>query len=305
MTDHRCARGADCARAETINVDACGADCDCHTGPWAVCSVPGGCGHTHTPAGTRVGCGIEVVHGVCTTCGRILADDIGQLSLDYLMLCRAQYDGTAGNWGEVVTSSRELPIPISLTFATLAEQIRDETLTFTEPVAEALNIDWDTYSRPRFRSRHGQMPAYRQCVQFGIAAALLACSVPTMLALPVWTYRLWSAGVPIEVEADGIEVACALAALHRAARATLGLTRCITGLPTPCVLCGAQTLVREAGADGVRCTQCRVVWTEADYHELTLILAQRPLPTAPARARVYGSVQGTVGRPANLWRITG
>lgn len=305
VIDHRCHRGARCANADKIKTDHCGADCDCHIGPWVVCSVPGGCGHTHLAAETLVGAEIEVIHGLCTTCERIIGDDIANLSTDYLALCEAQYSGVAGNWGEVVASSRELPIPISLTFATLAEQILVETLTFVEPVAEALNIDWDTYSTPQFRSRHGRAPAYRRGVQFDIAAALISRSMPTMLALPSWTYRLWRDGTPVEVDADGIEVALALADLHRAANATLGLTRAITGLPTPCVLCGGRTMVRVAGADGVRCTACRVCWTEDDYAQLTMILAQRPVPAAPVRELVHGSVEGTVARPAEIWRITG
>jgi hypothetical protein len=267
---HRCHRADRCADAVRIEAQVC--TCDCHLRPSAACSVPDGCGYLHTAGGSLVGAGIEAPRGLCTTCERITGDDLAHLTTDYAQLYDAQSLGTAGNWNEVVASTREMPIPISLTFTTLAEQISYEALTFVEPVAEALNIDWDTRSKPQLRSRYGQAPEYRKQVAFDLAAQLLSTAVITLLALPVLDYYLWDGDRLTAFACDGLTAALGLASLHHAARATLGLTRLSTQLPTPCPACGFTALVREAGRDGVYCTGCRARWSELDYQRQTLIV---------------------------------
>jgi hypothetical protein len=285
--DHRCHRGDRCAAAVRVEVQVC--TCACHGYPYDVCSTPGGCGYLHGGATVLVGVGIRAVRGLCITCERIAGDDIGYLSGDYVNLYDAQYVGMAGHWSEVVASTREMPIPISLSFTTLAEQIAYETLVFVEPVAEALNIDWDVYSRPRIRSRYGQTPQYRKQVTFDLAAHLLTTSIATLLALPVMDYYLWDGDQLAAFECDGLTATLGLASLHHAARATLGLTRLATQLPTPCPACGFFTLVREAGRDGVYCTGCRARWSDLDYERQTLIVvADHAVSSTPGTGRTAG-----------------
>ncbi len=311
VSEHRCRKGADCLDAGILTVEHCGADCDCHTGPYRPCSEPGGCGHTHETTYTPIGAPIEAQIGLCETCGRITADDIAHLPLDYSALCQAALLGaTAGNFSEVVASTRELPIPICLTFDTLAEQILTEVTTFVEPVAEALSIDWDDMSRPLQQSRFGPSPRYRKQVVFDMAASLLSNAITTLLTLPSWEYRMWDNGELAEVEVDGLTAALGLSALHRAARCALGLTRYSLHLAASCPGCGSQALVRQAGADGAYCTACRARWSDLDYERQTLVLAaehpkpgrKRPVPTGAMR---YGTVEGTVARPANVWHVRG
>lgn len=303
--EHRCHRADRCADAARIEAQAC--TCDCHLGPYTACTVPGGCGHLHTATGALVGAGIEAPRGLCAACERITAGDIAQLSTDYAQLYDAQSLGMAGNWNEVVASTRDLPIPISLSFVTLAEQISYETLTFVEPVAEVLNIDWDTRSKPQLRSRYGQAPEYRKQVAFDLAAQLLSNSIPTLLALPVLDYYLWDGDRLAALACDGLTAALGLASLHHAARATLGLTRLSTQLPTPCPACGFTALVRESGRDGVYCTGCLARWSDLDYQRQTLITTtDHPKPPAKASGElVYSTIEGTVARPAEHWRISG
>lgn len=305
LVEHRCHRGDRCAAAQRVETQVCA--CDCHVGPYTPCTVPGGCGHLHTGPTELVGAGIEVPRGLCITCELINADDIAQLTTDYVSLYDAQSLGMVGNWREVVASTRDLPIPISLTFTTLAEQIAYETLTFVEPVAEVLGIDWDTRSRPQLRSRYGQAPEYRKQVAFEIAAQLLSNAIPTLLALPVVDYYLWDGNHVAAFECDGLDAALGLASLHHAARATLGLTRLSVQLPTPCPACGFAALVREAGRDGVHCTGCLARWSEIDYQRQTLItITDYPAPpSAPVGELAYSTIEGTVARPAKHWRITG
>jgi hypothetical protein len=273
MTDYRCHRAEHCADAQRTEVELCGGNCECHTGPYAPCSIPGGCGHTHTMAGVRVGADIEFARGLCDTCTRIVSHGIRMLPYDYASLRVACQGDMSGNWSEVVTASRELPVPISLTFDTLAAQILAETITFVEPVAEALAIDWDALVTPRHRSRYGPPPRYQSAVIFSKAAALLANATATLIALPLWPYRLWADGEQVEVEADGVTVALGLATLHRAARGALGLIRQRGHLVTPCPRCSTQALVREAGRDGVYCAGCQARYSDTDYRQLTQILA--------------------------------
>jgi hypothetical protein len=311
MTAHQCHKAADCLDAELVTIEHCGADCACHTGPYRPCSEPGGCGHTHETIDSVRGAAIEAVAGLCPTCERITADDIACLPVDYASLCQAAIIGaTAGNFSELVASTRELPIPICLTFDTLAEQILCEVTTFVEPVAEALSIDWDAMSSPIRQTRFGPSPRYRKQVVFDMAASLLSGSISTLLTLPVWEYRMWDNGELTEVEVDGLTAALGLAALHRAARCALGLTRYSQRMTASCPGCGSAALVRQAGADGVYCTACRARWSDLDYERQTLVLAaeapkpgrKRPVPVGPVR---YATVEGTVARPANVWRVRG
>jgi hypothetical protein len=268
MVEYRCYRGEHCSWYERVEVTICSEDCECHWGPPAVCSVSGGCEKTHTVEMAKLGAPLNQRYGLCAACERVVTDAISSLPSDYVALCMASSDhGMVFN--ETVTASRELPIPINLTFATLAEQILTETIAFAYPVACALNIDWMTIQSPRKGGK------YRNTTVFNKAAKLLSQSVPTLLGLPTYEYYLMNDDQWVTVEADGMAVALALLSLHRVAQAAIGVTRMIQQLSTPCPYCpdNAVKLVREIGYDNRYCPQCFASFSELDYRRLTIVLS--------------------------------
>lgn len=276
----RCRRGAHCAAAETIEVDVCGGDCTCHTGPYAVCSVSGGCGHTHSSIGARLGTTTKNPHRLCTKCERMTTSAIWDLSTDYISLCSARRHGMTGNWTDVVSTTREIPIPFNLTFDTLAAQILHETLVFAEPVAEAVGIDWDRRIVPQAHCRYGKLPRYREEEIFLRACRLLTNAISAFLMLPVMDYRMWVDGDLVFMELDGATAALRLLALHRAAQSAIGTTRLVRRVWSPCPACKSHSLVRETGRDGVYCTtaECHKQYSELDYERLTLITVAEQTP---------------------------
>lgn len=301
---HRCYRAEHCRCAETITVDAgqlC--ECACHNGPYYACSIEGGCGTRHTEMTVLAGAGIQAPHGLCEACERVVTADIGALGHDYDQLRAAQYDSASGGMGEVVAASRELPVPISLSLDSLAGQIAAEVTTFAEPVAEVLGIDWDAKITPKTRSRHGAAPTYAADVVFSEAHWLLRNAVPTLLALGRDGYALWRAETRVYLDADGLTIACGLADLHRAARGVLGVTRYTQRLPVNCPRCQATALTRPAGVEGAYCAWCRVSYSEVDYRELTLVVADVWSDAAKGlapRRRPRAGHGGTVARPLTV-----
>jgi hypothetical protein len=214
--------------------------------------------------------GADTDRAVCDRCERMIHRSIVELSTDYVALHVAQRTGVVPATGELVLSSRDLPVPISLSFLTLAEQIAHEAVAFAEPVAERLGIT----ARHMSRCRWGATPRYRSGVLLSRAVHLLTVALPTLLALPATAFLLWgTAGRLVAVEVTGVIAALRLAALHRAARSAIGVTRHATWLPVPCPTCGAQTVVRYAGSDNAACQSCNGRWSERDYRRWTLVLA--------------------------------
>lgn len=309
MIDHRCAREDRCTHAVVVEVeDQC--PCECHYGPHYPCSVPGGCGYLHAAGLRTVGAPIEQPYGLCYVCGLVVGDALIELPHDYVALRMAQFRGIAPATGELVMSTKDLPIPISLTFATLAEQIEVEVSTFAEPVAERLNIDWDNAVTPRRASRYGPPPRYLGPVVLSRSASLLASCLNTLLDLPAWEYRVWGDNEWIEIQATGIEVALILLSLHQAARATLGLTRAMVTMPAPCPWCKGR-IVQIAGREFKQCESCQYRFTALEYEQLTIITINnqpedlRTLKQANKHARaqrkqVLSTADGTVGRPIVL-----
>lgn len=296
-----CARGEHCAQS-VISNDPQYCDCACHTGPYAACTVPGGCGHLHQDV--LVGAPIESAEGLCSVCVMVVTEALSELPSDYVSLRVAQLRGLAPGLGELVTSSKELPLPISLTFATLADQIEVEVTAFVEPVAERLNIDWDKSSAPKRASRYGLPPRYSGPVVLDKAAYLLANSVDILVSLPLWTYRLWGDDGWIEIDATGSEAALILLSLHQTARSVLGFTRAITTLQAECPHCHTSTLVRIAGQGSIKCQMCLRRFSDKEYEQWSLVLInEHPKPRRRRRKRpkddrlLHHSAQGTVGRP--------
>jgi len=298
VIDHRCARQDRCAHAETINLPS-SCTCDCHLGPHYACSLEGGCGQLHRDVATMVGALIEEPYGLCATCGLVIADGIADLPHDYVSLRIAQYRGLSPVVGEIVSFSKDLPIPISLTFATLADQIEVTVTTFAEPVAEKLGMDWDRAVTPQLVSRFGAPPKYIGPVILGKSARLLSNAVDILLSLPSWEYRLWGMEGWDTAELDGISAALMLLDLHHATRATLGLTRSMTTMQAECPYCETQSLVKQAGKDLIQCQLCGRYFTEQDYQQWSIFVAGRaPKPKRRVRVgAVKSSTEGTVGRP--------
>lgn len=303
MIAHRCARQEHCAHAEKAEIPA-SCDCACHNGPHYACTVPGGCGHLHRVVSTLVGELIEQVYGLCPTCELVVADAISSLPHDYVSLRIAQYRGLAPSMGEVVAFSRELPIPISLTFATLADQIEVTAMAFVEPVAEKLGIDWDRTSTPKLVGRYGEKPRYRGPVLLDKATKLLTDAIDTLVAIPLWEYRLWGEEGWDFVEVDGVDAALMLLALHQATRATLGLTRVTITMQAECPHCEAQSLVKQAGKDLIQCQLCRRWFTELEYQQWSIVVIGGKKPPKKSRRiarqeeeEIRTSAEGTVGRP--------
>lgn len=301
MIEHRCARGERCAHVEVIERDECLGACECHLGPHYVCSVPGGCGHLHRTSAVDVGVVIEQHRGLCPVCELVVADAIADLPHDYVSLRIAQHRGLSPAMGELVMATKDPPIPISLSFATLADQIEIETTAFAEPVAEKLHIDWDGATIPKEVSRYGSSPRYLGPVVLKKAADLLHQSVYVLLALPTWEYRLWGEEGWAEIEADGIDAALILLALHQATRSALGLTRATITMQAPCPWCKAQSLTQVAGQDHKQCQLCRTRFSDKEYEQLTIVtLGDHPKP--PKKPKRTGrllpsTAEGSVGRP--------
>lgn len=307
MIDHRCARAENCAHAERIELPAA-CSCDCHLGPHYVCSIDGGCGHLHRDVPTLVGTRIESPYGLCSACELVTADGITNLPHDYVSLRLAQFRGLSPGLGEVVTGTRELPLPISLTFSTLAEQIEVTTTAFAEPVAERLGIDWDRSTTPPHASRYGPQPRYTGPVLLDRSARLLANSTTTLASLPAWEYRLWGEDGWALVDVTGPEAAMILLSLHHATRATLGLTRAHTMMQAECPYCETQSLMKPAGRDLIQCQLCSRWFTEKDYEQWSLfVIGSNPKPPKKpkrqprnSKEEIHSSSAGTVGRPSKV-----
>jgi hypothetical protein len=213
----------------------------------------------------------------------------------------AQRRGVSPAAGELVMATKDLPIPISLRFATLADQIENEVTAFVEPVAEKLRIDWDRATTPKVVSRYGAPPRYVGPVVLERAANLLHRAVHVLFSLPIWEYRLWGEEGWTEVEADGVDTGLTLLALHQATRTTLGLTRAVLTMQAPCPWCKAQSLVQIAGRGYKQCELCCAQFTELEYEQLTIVtLNDYPKPPKKPRRvgrRLLNAADGTVGRP--------
>lgn len=301
MIDHRCVRGNRCPHAETLTYVNCAGDCECHLGPHYLCTVPGGCGHLHEVTSADVGAIIDQLRGLCLVCELVVTDALAELPQDYVSLRAAQHRGISPATGELVMATKDLPIPISLTFTTLADQIEVEVTAFAEPVAEKLHIDWDKATTPKIVSRYGAPPRYIGPVILKKAANLLHNSVYTLLALPIWEYRLWGEHGWVEVEMDGVDAALTLLALHQATRSTLGLTRAVVTMQAPCPWCKAQSLVHVTGREYKECQLCHTRFTDKEYEQLTVItISDHPKP--PRKPLRFGqqlpsSIEGSIGRP--------
>lgn len=292
---YRCARVKRCPGSQKVDPPQVCDECDCHGhGAGYPCSVEGGCGHLHLKGKVEVGARIQQARGLCLSCIAHAEDAITGLVHDYVEL--ETLLGVAGSQmvSDMVSSTRDLPVPLRLSIIDLQMGIVHEAVSWAEPVAERLGIDWDTQSARD--SRPGP--------QLQRALNLLARSVSVLLNLPVQDYRSWRNGD--WAERDGVAGALELLDLHSLVRAVAGRSKLVHDLPAPCPRCDQSTLVRHNGDDHVQCELCRAEWAEEDYKRLCLVVAddyQDEVPPRPVmlradaqgtvRGRVYGSPPGT------------
>jgi len=236
--DHRCARDHRCANREKISPPQVCDECECH-GPGYPCSIEGGCGHLHPTEKRTVGARIDVLVGLCGSCGNHVAQALRELPMDYVELSTLLGERGGNPAADVVLSSRDLPIPIRTSIYDLQTAICHEATSWAEPIAEHLGIGWDTQ-----RARDS-----RPGVTLQRASRLLTHAVDTLLGLPAQTYRDHSS--PDWVDRDGIDDALELLRLHDLVRLAAGRTALVHQLPAPCPSCNSLALVRRNGADHV------------------------------------------------------
>lgn len=204
--------------------------------------------------------------GFCEDCKSEVLFAVSELTADYVRLTVAARMGMTPGMTDMVSLSRDLPIPLCLTYSTIAEQIECEVTAYAEPVAELARIDWDRRTAPDNGGR------YRKGLILSWAADLLCRRPDIFLELPCADYLLWGErGQLVVTELDGLDAALRLHALHRLSRAALGLTLAIWELPSPCPACRTGRLARFAGRDGVTCQRCGQTWADEDYQRWTLV----------------------------------
>jgi hypothetical protein len=235
---HRCHRGPRCAR-------------------W----------QRHPDTGARIGAEINADRGLCTTCTHHLGDILGELPRDYVELHRV-LARIARPGVDVVTGTRDLPIPVRADVEALMSEIVHEAVCWAESASDVLGIVMDT--QVTRDSRPG--------VALQRAARILAGAVPVFLALRDVEHVEHAGlvdGVATVLVRDGLDGAVILLDRHHRARAVIGQTRKVNHLPSPCPRCQYLSLEREDGDDVIHCRACLRDYTWEEYDTLCSILADR------------------------------
>jgi len=232
---HRCHRGPRCAR-------------------WA----------RHPDTGARLGAQINADRGLCGACACHLGDVLGDLPRDYAELHRILARVTRPG-ADVVSGTRDLPIPLRADVEALMAEIVHETVCWAESTSDVLGIVLDTQTTRD--SRPG--------VALQRAARILAGAVPVFLALRDAEHAEPALvdGAATVLTRDGLDGAVVLLDLHHRVRAVTGQTRLINRLPTPCPRCEYLALERADGDDVIQCRACLRVYTWEEYETLCGILA--------------------------------
>jgi hypothetical protein len=198
----------------------------------------------------------------CGPCARRVGESIRALTVDYLYLSLMSGVTSQAGDGIMVNGSRELKVPLRLEVTGLQAAIDLTVSQWVEPVAERVNVPWDTRLMSMAR------PGYR--VQQ--SARILYLALDVLVTLEPTEVLAWVDPVGVMVTTrDGAEGAQELMELHRRA---LWWTRGNSGdvrLPIPCPCCEARTLVRENGTDGVRCRGCGAVLTDDQYRHFGMV----------------------------------
>jgi len=278
-------------------------ECDCHGhGCYGVCSIEGGCGSVGCINGRRDpnerrcaaghDCGdryperdesgkttgvwlprqITVDRGLCPACTRNVGYALGHFVGDVVEL--SMLIGSGDVIAEtLVASSPDPTVPIRLALEALRSEIDTELQAWAEPVAEKLNVPWDTTAMGRTRIG----PRVQRATQ------LLLNAVDTLIALPGQEHSAWLDGEPAwdfdlncqdVIVRDGIAAGLGFIDLHRRTYSALGRTTLVHRLPTPCPWCDRSTLVRYNGADCVECETCHRQIEEKYYSWFVQVLVR-------------------------------
>ncbi|SES21203.1 hypothetical protein [Lentzea albida] len=202
--------------------------------------------------------------GLCLADERHVRQAITRLPEDYVRLHLHIGRATSGT-AEFATGTKELPVPLRLDVEGLQREIVEEAVRWSEPVAEACGVPWDTqHARD---SRPG--PLLTQ------ACTLLADRLPVLLALRDVPQLVWDVDHQRTVlERDGVDGALRLLDLHHRAGRVLAVDRKIYRLPEPCPACGVSAVEHADGADIVDCRDCGVRFVWDDFRRRTDPLAR-------------------------------
>ncbi|AUI58985.1 hypothetical protein [Amycolatopsis sp. BJA-103] len=233
---HRCYRGARCAHREP--------DPDHPT--------------------IKRGAPINAAERLCDACTRHLRQAIVDMPQDYLDL-EAVLGGTRDGLRQLVSGTRDLPVPLSLTIAAVQAELVHEAQCWAESTADVLGVWWDTQAARD--SRPGAV--------LERAAHLLENAVSVLLALrgvvhTGWTDREWTT-----LDRDGLDSADVLLDLHHRVEAVTGQRRLINRLPAPCPRCDRVALQRPDGAATNTCAACGDAFTWDEYQRLCTLVADR------------------------------
>lgn len=273
---------------DTIADPGCPGNCDCHTTQFGACSVRGGCGHLHSgddpsslcyrssactdyrtrtvtnpdQTATRVRIPARATQQglLCRADTTITAAAVQQLPMDYLELSTLLAKTSSV---EAPTSgTRELPVPIRLGVAVLAEQIVDEIERWAEVVAAAAG-GWYT-------------PAGTLLQRVASAADVVAGRFEPLLQLPVsWHARLDASehtrsgkDTVRYTRESGVDGALRLLDLHDRTTLLAGRTRRAVRLHAWCPACHRMALEHDDGTPYVDCRRCmhRMSLDEYDEH---------------------------------------
>ncbi|OXM69656.1 hypothetical protein [Amycolatopsis vastitatis] len=211
------------------------------------------------------GAPINAAEGLCDACTRHLTQAIADIPRDYLDLETA-LAGTRDGLRQLVSGTRELPVPISLSIETVQAALLHEAQCWAESVADVLRVEWDTQAARD--SRPG--------VVLERAARLLENSVSVLLALRGVVHTGWILDEWTTLDRDGLDGAVILLDLSHRVRAITGQLRLTHNLPEPCPRCEHRALQRADGDDVFRCGACGRHYTWDEYQELcTLLVAGR------------------------------
>ena len=266
--------------------------CQCHGqgSAFATCDIEGGCGHLHPPdrrcaSGVTcvrrereetgdgsirwVGARLTEAEGLCLPCVNRIGHTIGYLPADVVELTMLiSADSAAAE--EMVSSSRDLPVPIRLGVETLRAEIDFELQYWAEIVAAEVNMVWDAEKAERSRL----------AVRVQKAAGFLKLRVDTLVKLGPQERSAWDKdGQPIRdewgdrevVECSGLDGALYLLDLHRRVYRVAGRTKLVHRLTPACPWCDQRTLVRHNGSDMVECESCGKQIDERHYNWFVIV----------------------------------
>jgi hypothetical protein len=188
---------------------------------------------------------------ICDWCADTAAADIAALPADYVDL-KQDLERRSGISETKISRPNPTGVePIDLFVDELCSDICWTLTVWEIPVREAARLA-------------PQAAQVRPGVAVAAAAALLSTHIRVLAALaPTVGYADGLvAGPVLRCGRDGID---ALRALHRRARAHLGITAQVFRLPGDCSRCNAWALRRKDGGDDVWCDNCRRTWTYDDY----------------------------------------